>query len=82
VVPMIRRLSLHRHLEKELEVIKGVEDYVEFAAVTLNSALEVVRRKGESALFREERKGEVCVESSAAQCRFAHRGGEGCVEVC
>jgi hypothetical protein len=40
------------------------EDHVKFAAVTLNTTLEVVRRKGESALFREERRGEVFVESS------------------
>jgi hypothetical protein len=63
---------LHRHLEKkEPEVIKGAEDHVKFAAVTLNTALEVIRRKGESALFREERRGEVFAESSATQCRFA-----------
>jgi hypothetical protein len=69
---MIRRLSLHRHLEKKkLEVIKGVEDHVKFAPVTLNTALEVIRRKGESALFREERRSQVFVESSATQCRFA-----------
>jgi hypothetical protein len=69
---MIRRLSLHLHLEnKKLEADKGVEDHVKFLAVTLNTALELVRRKGESALFREERRGEVFVESSATQYRFA-----------
>jgi hypothetical protein len=79
VVPMIRRLSLHRHLEKkELEVMKGVEHHVKFVAVTLNTALEVVRRKGESALFREERKGEVFVESSATRCRFAQSRRRAC----
>jgi hypothetical protein len=68
---MIRRLSLHGHLEKKkLEVIKGVEDHVKFAAVTLNTALEVVRSKGESALFREERRGQVFVESSPTLYRF------------
>jgi hypothetical protein len=72
-------LSLHRHLEKkELEVIKGVEHHVNFVAVTLNTALEVVRRKGESALFREERKGEVFVESSATRCRFAQSRRRAC----
>jgi hypothetical protein len=52
-------------------MIKGVEDHVKFAAITLNTALEVVSSKGESALFRKERRGEVFVESSATQCRFA-----------
>ncbi|KIJ92081.1 hypothetical protein K443DRAFT_685477 [Laccaria amethystina LaAM-08-1] len=76
---MIRRLSLHRHLEKKkLEVIKGVEDHVKFAPVTLNTALEVIRRKGESALFREER-------FSWSPLRLdvdLHNRGEGRVEVC
>jgi len=35
-----------------VEVTRGVEDHVKFVAVALNTALEVVRRKGESALFR------------------------------
>jgi hypothetical protein len=71
VVPKIRRLSLHRHLEKKkLEATTGVEHHVKFVAVTLNTALEVVRRKGESALFREERRGQVFVESSPTIYRF------------
>jgi hypothetical protein len=58
--------------------MKGVEHHVKFVAVTLNTALEVVRRKGESALFREERKGEVFVESSATRCRFAQSRRRAC----
>jgi hypothetical protein len=56
VVPKIRRPGLHRHLEKkELEVTKGVEDHVKFVAVALNTALEAIRRKGESALLKRRR---------------------------
>jgi hypothetical protein len=65
VVPKIRRLSLHRHVEKKkLETIKGVVDHIKFIAIAR------VPRKGESALFREERRGEVFVESDATQCRL------------
>ena len=34
-----------------------IEDHAELVAVAPNTALEVVRRKGESALFKEERRG-------------------------
>jgi hypothetical protein len=73
---MIRRLSLHLHLEnKKLEADKGVEDHVKFLAVTLNTALELVRRKGESALL--ERRGEAKFSSSPLRHNIdlRNRGG-------
>ncbi|KIK08324.1 hypothetical protein K443DRAFT_672338, partial [Laccaria amethystina LaAM-08-1] len=73
-------LNLHRHLEKKkLEVIKGVEDHGEFAAVTLNTALEVVRGKAESALFKEDMLSSSPLRHNVG---LHNRGGEGCVEVC
>jgi len=46
---------------------RGVEDHVKFVAVALNTALEIVPRKGESALL--ERR-EAKFSSDATQCRF------------
>jgi hypothetical protein len=45
---------------------KGVgsdEDHVQFVVDAFNTAMEAVRRKSESAPFREERRGEVFIES-------------------
>jgi IS1 family transposase len=56
VVWKISFLSSPRRLEKkELEVTRGVEDHVEFVAVALDTALEVIRKKGESARGEERR---------------------------
>jgi len=49
-------------------VTTGVEDHLKFIAAALYTALEVGQRKGEWVLFREERRGEVFVESDATQC--------------
>jgi hypothetical protein len=50
--------------KKKLETIKGVVDHIKFIAVAC------VPRKGKLALCREERRGEVFVESDATQCRL------------
>ena len=61
VVSEIRLLSSHRHLEKEFEVIRGVEDHVEYIAVELalvrRHALEVLHSKGDLGPSREKKRG-------------------------
>jgi hypothetical protein len=63
VMPDIRFLSSHWHLEKkELEVTRGVEDHAEYIAAELalgcHNALEVVHRNGNLGPSREKREGE------------------------
>jgi hypothetical protein len=79
---------LHRHLEKkELEVTKGVEDHVKFVAVALNTALETVRSKGESALLMRRGEGRVqcdtmsiyAVEEEKSVWKFVEPGVMGVV---
>ena len=49
----------NRHLEKELELIRGVEDHVEHIAIELTLGRhQVVHRKGDLGQSREKRRGE------------------------